>query len=269
VAVSKQIDLVPLGGLGNRMRAVASAVRLCQNIGAKLHIYWRKSPECSADFEELFEPISLPFVYIHRFKAWQFYLRPSLNRNLHLPGVVRSLRYDCSLLVESDCLDNDLSDSLVGERIYICSGHSLAQHYPVSELFVPRVAILERIERIRSTFPDEVIGVHIRRQDNKISIEKAPEQAFIRAMDVELVIHPDVQFFLATDDAALKSRLIDRYGKHLVSQDIKLNRHSLQGMENAVVDLWSLASTQKIIGSPHSSFSGIAQELSGIKVIQP
>lgn len=56
------LTLVPAGGLANRMRAVASAYRLCLAVGSRLHVVWFRDWALNAPFVDIFEPIEAPGI---------------------------------------------------------------------------------------------------------------------------------------------------------------------------------------------------------------
>ena len=49
----------------------------------------------------------------------------------------------------------------------------------------------------------------------------------------------------------------------MITTDAELQRNTLTGMQDAVVDLWCLAATSLVVGSYYSSFSDTATELGG------
>ena len=118
-------------------------------------------------------------------------------------------------------------------------------------------------------FSAHPVGVHIRRTDNLPAIGKSSTEAFISSMDQELETHPDTVFYLATDDREEEAALREAFGDLILSnKDRDLSRDSISGIQDAMIDLYSLASTQKIIGSYFSSFTDIAADMHGIpKVI--
>jgi len=133
-------------------------------------------------------------------------------------------------------------------------------------LFVPTREIQETIDSLTSHFTEHVIGVHIRRTDNVKSIQQNDVDDFLRCMDQRLEDFPNVMFYVATDDRAVKQTMINRYGNRIIFHPATLERTSLQGMKDAVVDLWCLSQTKEIIGSYHSSYSEIAAQLGGAKL---
>ena len=56
------ITLVPTGGLCNRMRAIDSAVALCEKINRKLRIIWYMYEGLNCSFFELFQPINNDYI---------------------------------------------------------------------------------------------------------------------------------------------------------------------------------------------------------------
>lgn len=265
----QHIDLVPLGGLCNRMRAVASAVNLALKMDASLTIHWQSNAECRAYFDELFEEITLPSISVSRLKSWKLPLQPGRKKNLMFPELLRKNKYDISLQITHDRTDDSLIHELVGNRFYICSGHSLSNHFPLTKLFVPVDSIFKRINALKSTLNLTTVGVHIRRGDHKRTIAHTSEKDFIQMLDDEIYNTPDVDFYLATDSETLKASFLERYGSAIKCQNAELKRTTLQGMHDAIVDLWCLASTRKIIGSPFSSYSDLAAEIGKSELVYP
>ena len=73
-------------------------------------------------------------------------------------------------------------------------------------------------------------------------------------------------FYLATDDFAVKNEICRRFGGKVLTLPTPTCRKSLAGIQNAVVDLWCLAHTKRLIGSYWSSFTDTAAELGRIPV---
>lgn len=165
----------------------------------------------------------------------------------------------------ANCVPEDDSEfySLAkASKVYL-SGCSKLCSYDKScvEMVIPEPSIKQRIDSVVQNFSAHTIGVHIRRTDNVVSIEHSTNQGFMRAMDRALEADSKANFFLATDDAALKRELIEKYGDRIITQHAPVSRSSIEGMRDAVVDLWCLASASRIIGSYWSSFSDTAAEL--------
>ena len=113
-------------------------------------------------------------------------------------------------------------------------------------------------------FTSHTIGCHIRRTDNRQSIEQSPLYLFTEALDHEIEQHKDARIFLATDDEATKDQLRQRYGTpRLISADAAATRESTDGIRDALAEMLALAATSKVYGSAGSTFSQIATQLGG------
>ena len=60
----KTIYNIPLAGLCNRMRSIASALFVARRLGANTIIYWNKTKVCKCKFRDLFLPPVLSGVKI-------------------------------------------------------------------------------------------------------------------------------------------------------------------------------------------------------------
>ena len=90
------------------------------------------------------------------------------------------------------------------------------------------------------------------------------------AMNRERRADPDVAFFLATDCAETEERFRGSYGAALVTNPAKRFVPSVLGQPkdnqyDAVIDLFTLARTQRILGTYFSTFSMVAAVLGGIE----
>lgn len=81
-----EITFVPVGGLANRMRAMASAITLAQQTDSKLKVIWFPTWDLYAPFDSLFEPINEERVTLRNASVWdKFTLDRPRRKNLHLP----------------------------------------------------------------------------------------------------------------------------------------------------------------------------------------
>lgn len=232
------MTLVPIGGLCNRLRAILSIATTDPSPSlaeAESLILWPVNADCAASWNDLFLPLPFedltlrPCPFWHRPNIW----RLRLNRLLHLP--------------------------------YVYSGNPLrAYDTALIRHITPQPALIQRIDTLSRSFTPHTIGLHIRRTDNSRAISVSTDDAFIRRIDTLIDADPQATFFLATDDDALRRHLVTRYAPRIHCQDIPAERHTLTGMQAAVVDLWTLARTTRIIGSHWSSFSSTAAEIGGI-----
>lgn len=243
---------------------MASAAWMTERLGGELTVYWAVNRDCGAAFGELFQLVERPGAFVLEPKPWQLQLAFSRKKNLFIPGLLRRLCYSSQLVGTAECIDEQLPAGLRGERPFIISGYSLSAHTDLTALFKPATLLQVRIDAITARFSGNTIGIHIRRGDNQQSIDHNSPSDYIDFMERQLVESPTINFYIASDSPALKQELVARFPGSVILNDSLLERHSVDGMKDAVVDLWCLASTNRIVGSYFSSYSDIAAEMGGI-----
>ncbi len=265
------ITLVPVGGLANRMRAVASAVTLMQKCKGEVKVVWFRDWALNAPFKELFEPVDMPDVSLVEGNCvnWLMYDRPR-KRNFWIPSLFQSLYYNYRLYENQveECFGwNDaLEKSVSSGRSYIAAFYQLVAYdnEMVQRLFRPVKSVREAIDRRCAPFSSYTIGMHIRRTDNVVAIQRSPLELFFKVVDTELAAHPDLRVYLATDSEDVKAQMRERYGARIITASSAADRNSIEGIRDGIVDMYSLARTQKIYGSSGSSFSELASQLGNV-----
>ena len=246
------------------MRAVASVAAFKQATGLEFRIVWQALWDCRAWFDELFEPTDLISIV----RPTPFF-RLGIRRNLYIPRLPRLPRLLCGYcerMLEYHIPDEEfccLAEQ--HEKLYVITCYS---HYPypvetMRSLFRPLPHLQERIGEVTSRFTERSLGVHIRRTDNTRSIENSPLSAFRAAIDKEIDEGRADLIYLATDSEDVKHYMRSAYGSRVIYATSKAERGTLSGMEDAVVELWTLAQAGRIFGSYWSSFSDTAAELFG------
>lgn len=258
--------LAPQGGLCNRLRAMLSALSLIDGPLADTHLSvgWSADDECAARFDQLFMPLADSRITIGP-RRW--YDRPITRANLHWPALVRRILYTAQYAncpPSPEALQQHLS-ARAAATVYVSTGQAFCDYSPT---YIRRLSLQphlqQQVDNLSRSFDDHTIGVHIRRTDHTIAIAESPDTLFEDAMQNALKANPETHFYLATDDPELKQRLAARFPGRIVAQQCRGSRADLQGMEEAAVDLWTLARTSRIIGSYWSSFTDTAAELGGI-----
>jgi hypothetical protein len=92
-------------------------------------------------------------------------------------------------------------------------------------------------------------------------------------MDSELVAEPRTNFFVATDCAATEERFRERYRETVIVNREKRFVPSVRGrpkenQRDAVIDMFALARTRRILGNNASSFSRMAADIGGIDYLR-
>ncbi len=260
-----QLLLVPQGGLCNRLRTLLSALAVSRQMGGgSIRVEWAdRQPECSAGFHELFQPLDTDHLHITPRHWWNI---PDERKNLHLPGLLRHCLYSRQVANFHPDRQGDIHHYLrTGQTLYISTCFPLCDYPPeLSRQLRLLPSLQQQVDRRTAHFADNTIGIHIRRTDNSVSIKKSPEQAFAKAIELEIEANTNVRFYLASDDEALKRRFLRRYGFHIQTDFGTSSRSTLEGMQEAAIQLWSLARTRRLLGSYWSSFSDMAAEIGGI-----
>ena len=144
----------------------------------------------------------------------------------------------------------------------------------VQEL-VPVAVLQERIDAFRAySFRPQMIGVHLRRGDFIVSRPDVVDNLALalEAVDRWLDESPDAGILLSTDDGApdpfnqsrlpyegVLERFVQRFGERVVTPRPRtLDRRQPEAIEDALVDLWLLRSTDWFVGTQGSSFSEMA-----------
>jgi hypothetical protein len=249
------------------MRALDSAVSLCSETGISLRVYWVKTYNINCAFSDLFEPIpgleiiekKMPFVFD---TAWQSGLyNPRVYRKL--PDWLILNRNNVQAMAE-DGFDFKL---LKYHRVLMASSYRFYPTEKMYAIFVPIESLRQRIDMESASFDQNTIGIHIRRTDNRISIENSPTELFAQSIEKEIALNPNVNFFLASDCATTKQQLYNRYGDRIITNFDKSERATKEGIQQALVELYTLSRARKIYGSYWSSFSHTAADISGIEEI--
>lgn len=261
------LTLVPQGGLCNRLRAILGAAYACRHSAISLRIKWTADAGCGAWFDELFEPLPTSFeslcLSVER-ATWSDAV--GRKRNAYLPQLYRQwqgIKHHAPHATAQTLL-HALTEST---HHYLATGDALCTAYPTTQVgawFRPLQELQEQIDRVSMQFSPHTYGLHIRRTDNAAAIAATPISRFVDAAEQLLATHDNARIYLATDDAHVHHHFIERFEGRILYQPFAVERHSLAGMQHAVVDLYALARTRHIVGSYYSSFSDTAAEIGQI-----
>ena len=266
-----KIYFVPVGGLANRFRAVASAAVVAEESGSQLHIFWFQDWALNAPFCDFFEPLSIGDgkLYEANLVHHLLYDRPR-SKNLYIPRVYQKIRFKhCIYEEQIETLRKNVGyfRQLAKEGdVYIASFNPMVA-YPSSllrRLFRPLPFILAQIDERFQRMSDYCIGVHVRRTDHVTSIANSPDELFFDALDKEIELHRDVTIYLATDSEKVKESFKERYGRRLFYSPAVADRNSSKGIGEAIVEMFTLSKMRKIYGSFGSSFSELAAQFGDI-----
>lgn len=266
-----RIILYPIGGLANRMRAIDSAYNMAIDKDSILDVFWFKDKGLNCCYSSLFNPRSFVHDSNGRILKFIFYL----NRKLRFCRILNSYLEKSRLLkifTEEDY--NSLTEYATNKknrhRVIIIK--SFSAFYPCKELnqkiFTPRPEIEELIKSETDHYNNSTVGVHIRRGDNIDSITNSPLELFEEKMAKELEGSPDTNFYIASDDYGIKEYFENSYKwkERIIIPKGEISRNTTDGIIQAVVELFALSRTRKIIGSYWSSYSEMASLLGNIEL---
>jgi len=278
--VQKKLVLHTLFGLANRLRGIASGISLLQkDEEMSLEVIWNPNPSLAAKYSDLFEPICHPRVRMTNLNNYPI-VRAHMNRSRFgwkhrlarasrlIPITQKKSAEAFSRTFPDISLRQSKFAFMSGNTGFLSTCHEFATS-PVWEYFIPTPSIMQRIDSVAEKLGPNSVGIHIRRSDNAKSWEKSPLSVFISAIQNTLQEAPQTRFFLATDSPDVQTALIQIFSKEVIitREGISLSRDSISGMEEAVIDMWSLSRTNKILGSYWSSFSEAAASIGGIPFI--
>ncbi len=258
--ITKVVYHIDRYGLCNRLRCLAAMQALAALHQVELCMLWEPGITCPASFDDLFEPVCTMVspAEMDRFR----------------------LRNDIRLVAGKGA----------GNRPeFYGKGEVFTQHWKfyVRQLR-PLPHILQKInDHAASVWNDHMVGVHVRRTDAVadrgrrlgITFRDTP---IIDAMHKEVESNPETRFSFATDNEKTLQLFVSEFGERLTCYPKGFEcfdpaKHSLYGskqaighrhtsVEDAVIDLWLLSRTNKIIGTMGSSFSEHAAWIGNVPI---
>lgn len=269
----KSLTLLPEGGLGNRMAAIASAAAFCRERSVPLRVVWTRAWGMAARFSDLFDDLATDRAAdIELCEAgWREKLlfdRPR-RRNLWLPRLCQRVLFDRCIYLDEVYAEPEGKLSLPsGFRstgdVYLVHLSEFCYRPDMYSVFRPCAAVARRIEERTADFDEHTVGLHIRRTDNVCARRESPIEHFEQAMRRELEADAQTRFYVATDDEPTKAHLRRIFGsRRIMTSPGAATRDSVEGIREALVEMYALAATRRIYGSAHSSFSIVACRLGG------
>lgn len=257
--MDKTLYISAAGGLANRMRAIASGVAIGQKYGYPVKAVWYQNKDINAPFDVIFETDRLPFAVkeVGKHKYDLFFGR-TLRRNFGLQKWANFLigrKYVKYLNeINRDEIDVELSGLKRSCVIYSWEQFAAVDHELINRLFRPTRRVLEVKEEILDGRKPDV-ALHIRRTDNKWAIEHSPLELFEAKIEEELERNGDTLFYLATDDNSVKELLTNKYPGKIITNHRKADRTTVEGIIDAVAEMYIMSGCRRIYGSYWSSYS--------------
>lgn len=268
-----RILLIPIGGLANRMRVIASTAKMTAENGGTMSVIWNINDWLGCGSRELF---TLKGYEIRdRNDRGIARLRNRIGSRTYFLRGVRYYGNESIYRYTVGIPEEDYRKNLTEIMAYegdMCfetdAGFYWGRDWSIfewdREITAGSEAIIEKLGG-----KGHYVSMHIRRTDHLQAAKDSPDSVFIDRLDMIFEKDGDRKVFLATDSPELEKRLMDRYGRNrIISGGEKpLGRGSAAGIKAAAVDLLCLSGGCEIYGSAGSSFADTAAHLGGGRCI--
>ena len=263
----KQLTFVPEGGLCNRIYAVTSAIGFAKKHNIFLTVFWFKDWGMGAGFHDLFSlspTVENVIIKDAGFVDFFKYAKP-IKSNFFFPKLYQKFKFDAVYFwyKEQASVEKWYYSNTSVNKFYLYHYYKFYNDYELFNVFFPINSIQKRMDEQLSLLSPHTIGIHIRRTDITVSVKYSPLSAFIEKMQQEITKNSEVNFYVASDSQEEKEKLINIFGDRIITVKNDLKRNTKNGIIDALVELYTLASTKKIYGSFQSSYSLLASEING------
>jgi hypothetical protein len=265
------IIVEPFGGLGNRIRVIASAITLCRKLNKQLTVVWNEDQYLNCSYTKLFLP-SEKFEVMGKKKKYHFLKNthgsdPYKNILAQMVNKLVNIDYyvhedDFYNLIWTGKLNVPETVSRY-KNVYFQTCQQVDAIDESIQYLKPVAEIERTVNEISAGFNAYTIGVHVRQTDNLQSVQNSPLNLFIDEMKRAVLLETETKFFLATDDLSIEQKLINIFGNRIITYKKDFSRQTMKGIQDAMIDLFSLSKTQKILGSYWSSYSEMASLING------
>ena len=233
---NRQLYLVPLGGLGNRIRFLGTVFAQpgvqCRNVTI-INFTTNMFP---AKLEEVFD-IELENCTIVNIKF------PSEKI------IILLARFICFFSLLSFGMIAEYASRKYSERFILLAGHNRIASSKIQYI---------KTKKYKNALKNwgEYDAVHIRRTDNKRAVNGNKLESFYSFIESS-----KRSVFLATDDPQLKLSICERYPEKVFTLETDLARASKQNLLDATGEIDLLVRSENFMGSKGSSFSTLVEEI--------
>jgi hypothetical protein len=226
--MGNDIIINPIYGLGNRLMALWSAVRLAAALKRTLKICWLPDTySCNADFRDLFAGV--PWEFVSEFEMKKYPELPYEYLFTRMPD--ETFYMTCCHWFHYRGINNDFS--------------------PEIRFISPLPDLQGEIDRYSRDYDlKKRTGVHIRKGDKcKLNCcETRQEPHLVMAVNnayIEAMSRTEGDFFVSSDENLSLYKFL--FGPRIITREIEDRSRDLPGLREAVVDMWLLARTKRII----------------------
>jgi len=239
-------------GLGNRLRALASAQAIAEATDRQLLVYWPRDNHCDCSFSDLFST----------------HLPVSVN---HFEGKLSSGDLDTLLKQDMD--------------IYLSSACTLKSKYTSWEKeckYLRSLSFSKEVQKIISSVDvSNCVGVHVRMgqqnysfestegwdRNTKEKLEASRKESHYTVFIEEMTRRPTNDFFVAADSQEIYDAMIRKFGSRIKYLKRQVFDRSREQLFYALADVVLLSKCVLLLGSPWSSFTELASRLGATTII--
>jgi len=248
-------------GMCNRLRAIHAAITFCRTCNQRLHVFWKTSDAMSSSFRDLFCP---PECFeVHDYCKETLLWKCLFGRRTIFKYIPQDPKNNFVTTQES------IRDSYrFLPAVMTCSVEFYRPKQIDYTWLTPTSEICDEIQSVLVNLGKEPIGIHIRRTDNDMSIKYSPTECFEAVIRKSIQYNPLQKFYLASDDEPTKLYLMALFPNNIFCRLNLPNRSEKNGVREAVVDLFCLSKCKMLYGSYWSSFTNVAADIGGCKVVR-
>ncbi len=273
----KKLTVVPIGGLANRMYAIASFVSYFRDKKDwQVEFIWVKDQGLNCSYGDLFEPLKGERMKVREANILDLMFRDRpRRRNFGCPRFFHPLLFDKRIYEDEYIHMHDKPELQLCffeeiqryKKPYVVACMHLYEEDGMFDSLKPVSFMEKKIGRLCSLLKPHTVGIHIRRTDNVASIEDSPLDLYIRSMQLELDKNPDVCFYVASDSMEEKHRLVEAFGDRIITSFQEVTRNTKEGIQDGMAEMYTLSRTEKIYGSKSSTFVRVAGKILGAPLV--
>ena len=267
--VPAPLILIAKNGLGNRLRAIASASQLSQLLGPELLVFWPPYDGAATDWDDLFDqPREFTFINSREAES-RGVMDAEIPQGLHESSYMVTLRgggvgeqiyiRDFSSLAQKNCsalcvvvsggyFDSRARNIRQVARLSASSRRHLVQHLPIKS------EILELAEAARPVGP--YIGLHLRGTDRRK--EAASPQRLTNIAKRVATRQGVNEVFICADSEPLRTSAVEQLsgaGLQVHFDSYLPTRRDVEGEKHALADFVNLRSSTHLVGALASTFA--------------
>ncbi len=242
---------------------LVSALILAECMGRRCRLLWRPTSNCNCAFHDLFKPSPTLEVAPFWYSKIADLLHATPFKKTRRTAVQTINQQDLgktNYLIHTDSLERYQSIHFQSCYSDFMPAHLSAEDYDQRvTYYLNKLDPITLLQKRLFALPPSTVGVHVRRTDNKNSIDVSTLDRFIECMKTCLLEQPETTFLLATDDADVESHLHEVFPRKIITfKKWAYDRGQKVAIQEALIDLLLLSKCHKILGSHYSSFSEYA-----------